>query len=118
MKFGIYNRSSDMRTTTAQRLRQLIDRCGDASEISSADVMELESELADLLAQIAKKKTPQDAENLLQELGTLQELLSILIFKYGVELTDRQRKIVRDYDRWDDEETRAYFFKEIVAGRV
>ena len=107
-----------MSTTPSTRVRQTIDRCGDASEISSADVTELESELADLLAEIAKKKSPQDAENLLQKLGALQELLSFLIFKYGVELTDRQRRIVRDYDRWDDEETRAYFFKEIVAGRV
>ena len=96
----------------------MIDRCGDAPEISIADVMELESELADLLAQIAKKKTPQDAANLMQELGAFQELLSILRFKYQVKLTERQRRIVREYDRWDDEETRAYFFKEIVAGRV
>ena len=107
-----------MNTITAQRLRQTIDRCGDASEISNADIVELESELSGLLAQIAERQSAQDADSLLLELGSLQELLSILTFKYGVDLTDRQRRIVRDYDRWDDAGSRADFFKEIVAGRV
>ncbi len=107
-----------MNSITSQRLRQTIDRCGDASEISNADIVELESELSGLLAQIAKKQSAQDAESALLELGSLQELLSILVFKYDVDLTDRQRRIVREYDRWDDGETRIYFFKEIAAGRV
>lgn len=105
-------------TISSQRIRQTIEKCGDASEILDSDIADLESELNGLLTQIAEKNSPHDAERDLLDLGSLQELLSILIFKYDVKLTDRQRRIVREYDRWDDEETRVYFFTEIAAGRV
>ena len=107
-----------MSTITSQRLRQMIDSCGDASDICNADIVDLESELCGLLAHIAEKQSDQDADIALLELGSLQELLSILIFKYGVEMTDRQPRIVREYDRWDDAETRVSFFNEIASGRV
>ena len=99
-------------------MRELLARCNDRPEISDSDVVQLDLEIDSLLARIATKKSPKEAENLLMDLGAFQELLAILFFKYGFELTDRQRKIVQQYDRWDDEETRGEFFKDIVAGRV
>ncbi len=107
-----------MPKTTLQRIQEALCRCSDGSEVSDADVAELDSELAELLLLIAEKESPQDAAEELRELGALQSFMALLAFKYDVELTDRQRKVVRDYDRWDDEETRVWFFREIAEGRV
>ncbi len=107
-----------MSITTFQRIQEKLSRCGDASEVSDADIVELEFELADLLSLIAEKESAQDAAEELQELADFHGLMAVLSFKYDVELTERQRKVVRDYDRWDDERTRVDFFREIAEGRV
>lgn len=106
-----------MSIPSSTKIRETIARRGDASDISREDIENLESEFDKILGQIAARKSPHSAESDLLELGSLQELLALLAFKYGIELTSRQRRLVREYDRWDDKETRVHVYKEVLNGQ-
>ncbi|MCC7087183.1 MAG: hypothetical protein IT427_19445 [Pirellulales bacterium] len=73
----------------------------------------MDGELDEMLKSIASCDTAESAEPLLQELGCLQEAMATLAFKHGVELSHRQREIVREYDRFDVQDVRRHVFQKI-----
>ena len=107
-----------MSTATSIRLRQQLDASGDCPVITTDDISELDVEMSDILERMTARTTFEDARPELQELAELHGLLATLLFKCSVDLTDRQRQVVRTYDRWDDEDTRRYFFREVTARRI
>ena len=107
-----------MTTTTSHRLRHQIQLSGDAPEITESDISDLEAEMEKILMRIAAKPSALEAATELDELGEFHGLLAVLLFKHRIPLSERQKKVVRVFDRWDDDETRTYFHKEVVAGRI
>ncbi len=107
-----------MSTTTSIRLRRQIDTSGDCPTVTSEDIRELDAEMSGILERMAVRTTYEDAKPELDELADLHGLLATLLFKWCVDLTDRQRQVVRSFDRWDDEDTRKHFFGEVTAGRM
>jgi hypothetical protein len=97
------------------RLRESI---GPDFPISAHEINALEEELNGVLRSVACSKELEEAQADLDALGKLQELLATLLFKYKVDLTPRQRSIVREFDRSDDPEVREYIFAEIKKGRL
>jgi hypothetical protein len=76
----------------------------------------LDEELDRAIASIAQTSTIDDANDKLLELGAMQDVLATLSFKYRIPLTDKQRKFVRQYDRWDVPEVRASIYNAIKNG--
>lgn len=76
----------------------------------------LDRELDELLRGIASESSAEDAEPTLLQLGEFQSLLATICFRYGVQLSERQRNLVRDYDRWDVVEERRAAFDSIRSG--
>ncbi len=77
----------------------------------------LEQEMNDLMEVIKLSATFESAQNELQQLGLMQETLATMCFGYKIELTERQRKLVREYDRWDLPEIRESSYNAIKKGQ-
>jgi hypothetical protein len=77
----------------------------------------LDEELDRSIASIAQMSTVEDANRELLALGSMQDVLATLCFKYNIAVTDRQRRLVRQYDRWDVPEVRASVYNAIKQGR-
>jgi len=75
----------------------------------------LDGELDEMMKSIANCDTVEAAEPLLQELGRIQEIMATLAFKHGIQLSGRQRRIVREYDRCDVPEVRRIVFQKIKS---
>src|SRR5438067_883628 len=75
--------------------------------LSDEERSDLDRELDALLTSIADCHTTETAEKKLQELGEMEQTLATICFKYRIDLTEKQRKLVREYDRWDVPEIRA-----------
>src|SRR5258708_39135305 len=60
----------------------------------------LGEEIDRIIESIAQKSSFDEANSRLLELGTMQEVLATLCFKNNITLTEKQRRLVRDYDRW------------------
>jgi hypothetical protein len=106
-----------MKTSDEIRSR-LRDSIGPEFPISARERDLLEAELDEILRSIASHSVVAEAEEDLSALGTLQELLATLLFKYKVDLTKRQRAIVRQFDRSDDPDERNYVFTQIKNGHL
>jgi hypothetical protein len=87
-----------------------------APHMAGDDFRALESDLDHLLEEVRSQPSIGAAEGLLDELGELQLLLSILCFKYRLGLPERLRQFVRLYDRVDDPQVRRDVYREIKAG--
>ncbi len=85
--------------------------------MSDEERSDLDRELDALLRSIAESSTIDAAESKLEELGHLQRLLATVCFKYQIELTETQRRLVRNYDRWDVAEVRAAALEAIRRGQ-
>jgi len=85
--------------------------------MSDEERSDLDRELEALLRCIAKTGTINAAESKLEELGRLQQLLATVCFKYQIDLTETQRRLVREYDRWDVAEVRAAALEAIRRGQ-
>ena len=107
-----------MSTAASLRLRRQLEQPGEMPDVTCDDVAELDAELSSILERMAIRTTYEDAKPELDELAELHGLMATLLFKHRVELSARQRHIVRIFDRWDDEDTRRYFFREVIAGRM
>jgi hypothetical protein len=73
----------------------------------------LDAELDETLESIANCDSVEAAEPLLLDLGDIQLVLATLAFKHGIELSKRQRAIVREYDRCDVPEVRHDIFANV-----
>jgi hypothetical protein len=98
--------SREDRGTMAEKHMELLQRleAGWAdvkSSLTDDDRRALDLELDQMLKSIANCNTFEAAEPFLQELGDFQLVLATLVFKHEVELSNRQREIVREYDRCD-----------------
>jgi hypothetical protein len=78
----------------------------------------LDGELDELLERIAQCPNIGWARSLLDELGSQQEVLATLLFKHKAPLSVRQRRLVRQCDRLDDEQLRAFVFDAIGSGTM
>ena len=107
-----------MSTAASVRLRRQLEDLGELPSVTRDDVAELEAEMSNILERIAGRTAYEDAKPELDELAELHGLLATLLFKHRVELSARQKQVVRIFDRWDDEDTRRYFFREVIAGRM
>ncbi len=78
----------------------------------------LETELNDTLTAIANCDSLEAAEPLLRgDLEEIQGVLATLWCRRHVELSERQREIVREFDRCDDPEVRRIVFENIKHSR-
>lgn len=74
---------------------------------------QLDRELDTLIQSIATCETADIAESKLQALGQLQHVFASICFKYRIDLTEKQRQFVHEYDRWDLQEVRKAAFESI-----
>ena len=79
--------------------------------------LSLDEGIDELLTKIRGCTEMAAAEPYLMELGELQTLLATLAFKYRVALTQRQKMLVREYDRFDVAEVRNEAFHAVKEGR-
>ena len=84
--------------------------------LSDEEVTQLDQEINDLLATIAQETTVESAESNLLQLGEIQTVLATICFGTELPLSEKQRRLVRNYDRWDDSEERRHAFAWIKAG--
>ena len=85
----------------------------DGANVSIEEITGLDNEINILLAEIRKCPNIAAADEFFNELGGLQELLSLLLFKYNVSLSSKQKALVRQFDRSDDSNVRAIVYKAI-----
>lgn len=97
----------------SDRLRQASIR---GMFLTDEERCQLELEINEVLEAIAKAPTFDDADKGLQELGRMQNTLATICFKYRVELSAKQRQLVREYDRWDDPNVRLSTYEAIKKG--
>jgi hypothetical protein len=101
--------------TASQELRIRIATSGrEGARLGLDQLTALDSELDLLVSQIRGCKDVSAAERYLTDLGDLQELLSIVHFKYHEPISDKQRALVRRFDRFDDPGLRAEVFRAIA----
>jgi len=75
----------------------------------------LDQELSEMFVNIGKCVSFASADQLLGQLGVVQEVLATIWFKHRVALSENQRHFVRAYDRWDVPELRKRAFEAIKA---
>lgn len=73
----------------------------------------LDQEIDEIFEEIAKAPNFESADKKLQELGLYQDILALLWYKYNALLSNKQRELVCDYDRWDDVRDRLGFYLKI-----
>jgi len=76
----------------------------------------LDNDIDEVLRLIANCEPFEAAESSLLALGEIHKVLATLAFRFGVSLSPRQRRIVREYDRWDIPEVRHAVFDAIKRG--
>jgi hypothetical protein len=81
--------------------------------LSDEDRRTLDLEIDALLRSIAGCNALDAAEAFFKELDSVQWVLARLAFKHGVQLSRRQREIVREFDRGDDPEVQRRVFQRI-----
>jgi hypothetical protein len=77
----------------------------------------LDDEINDLLNKIRQCPSLAVAEKLLGELADIQSILALLLFKYDAPLSQKQKSLVRQYDRSDVPLVREIVFKSIKEGK-
>jgi hypothetical protein len=100
----------------AARLRHAIESAF-KPQIDRSDLEQVDADLANLLARI-RLRGLAEANTELEELIELHRLLSTLQFRHRVDLSERQSRFVRMFDRWDDPDTIEFFHQEVVSGRL
>jgi hypothetical protein len=104
--------------TTFERIRsRLLVAPVQGMFLTDEERSHLDEEIDEVLASIARKMTMIDAERELQELGIMEETLATLCFKYQLGLSEKQRNLIRQYDRWDVFEVRATTYEAIRQGK-
>jgi hypothetical protein len=83
---------------------------------SDEEVAQLDREIDELLASIAQEATAEAADPKLLQLGEIQKVLCTICFSTKLPYSEKQRQLVRNYDRWGDPEARQRCFAWIKAG--
>lgn len=103
---------------TSNIIRERIDNLNHNMIIlSSNEVASLNDEIDLIISRIRSSSEYNEAESHLDELGRLQELLALLYFKYDVSLSAKQKKLVCEYDRADDQILRTMIFAAVKDGK-
>jgi hypothetical protein len=76
----------------------------------------LDQELDATVERIARCPDLDSASSALDELGAQQDVLATLLFKHKVQLSEKQRRLVRQFDRFDDPRLRVFVFQVIRSG--
>jgi hypothetical protein len=87
--------------TKSLNLLQRLEASSSPVSLTEEDRRVLDFELDETLKSIANCDTVEAAEPFLLELGEIQDVMATLAFKHDLQLSKRQREIVREYDRWD-----------------
>jgi hypothetical protein len=102
---------------TFLQLRERLQRFGPREmTLSDEEVAQLDREIDELLASIAQEATAKAADPKLLRLGEVQKVLATICFSTKLPHSERQRQLVRNYDRWDDLQARQRCFAWIKAG--
>jgi hypothetical protein len=91
------------------------DPCRDKN-LTDEEKAALDRALDTALHAIARHPTWKQAEPDLLSLGDLQRLMATLAFRFGVRLTERQIRLVREFDRCDVPEVRRKIYQAIKKG--
>jgi len=102
--------------TKSLNLLQRLEGQWEPVSVTDQDRQLMDSEMDEILRSIARCSTAEAAEPLLLELGELQDVLMTFFCKHNVALTERQDKIIREYDRWDVPEVRQETYQKIKSG--
>jgi hypothetical protein len=86
-----------------------------STQLSDSDRDSLDTQLTNHIRSISNCKDLGSARPLFNELGDVHQALATLAFKHGIKLSDKQREFVRQFDRWDDEQTLAVVFQRIKS---
>ena len=97
--------------------RRLLDQGRDGARMQEGEIAALDADVDELVSAIRQCPNFRQASPLLTELGELQTLLATLAFKYRVPLSPKQRRLVRQFDRWDDPDLRAAVFAAVKKDR-
>jgi hypothetical protein len=102
---------------TFQKVRERLQALGTKEmTLSDEEVARLDQEIDQLLVSIAEEPDAQAAEPKMMQLGEMTDVLAIICFGTKLPFTDKQRQLVRNYDRWFDAESRQRCFGWIKAG--
>jgi hypothetical protein len=93
--------------------RRLSNYGFDEVALTESERDSLDQELDSTLERIARCPDLDSAAGALDELGAQQELLATLLFKHKVQLSNKQRRLVRQFDRVDDPRLRLFVFQVI-----
>ena len=119
-KFGISRRSSegDMAVADCTEILQRFEaEYPRRTALSEAERASLNGDFDEAMRLIANFDSFAEADGQLKKLCEIQEVMAALAFKHGIELSSRQREIVREYDRCDDEAVRRDAFQKIKGAK-
>jgi len=103
--------------TTSEDIRNRIISAGrDGAYLREDEREALDHEIDGFVSRIRQYDDLSAAEESLMELGQLEELLALLLFKYHAEVSQKQKSLVREFDRSDDPRARALMFRAIKEG--
>jgi len=81
------------------------------------EAVALDREFDALLHRIKACPDYASAETALVELSEMEDLFALLLCKYNLKLSDKQKRLCREFDRYDDPETRYRFYQDVKEGR-
>lgn len=89
----------------------------DGAYLLPEEVVALDREIDELFHRIKACPDYASAETALVELSEMESLFALLLCKYHLKLSDKQKRLCRKFDRHDDPETRYRFYKDVREGR-
>ncbi len=97
-------------------IRQRLSNRGiDEVALTESERHNLDQELDATLERIARCPNVDSASSAFDELGEQQDVLATLLFKHKVQLSEKQRRLVRQFD-FDDSQLRVFVFQVIKSG--
>jgi hypothetical protein len=99
--------------TLDQILARFDEQASRSKSLTDDERQLLDRAIDDTINAIACHSNWRAAERDLIALGQIHKVLATLCFKYGQPLSERQRRIVREYDRWDVADVRQTIYDAI-----
>lgn len=85
------------------------------NQIKQREVL-IEQEIRQLFESIKSADNIQEASTYFEALSKIQEPLSLIAFKYHIEISGKLRGFIRDFERIDDSKTKEYLYLRIKSG--
>jgi hypothetical protein len=102
----------------SQIIKDRIDKLGwHGAYLSQDERCALDLEIDEIVGWIKSSFDFCEADAVLKELGEFETFLSLLLCKYHLTLSDKQKKLINEFDRSDDVETRHRLYKDIKENR-